>query len=128
MGSVESCHLGSHTDSQGWLFGSSGATRNERPGRVFLNGEEKGVPEVRGSKPKTMETKVGQLDEIGTIDKFMNYCGKPVASEVTFGQTGSVRLWSEGGGDSWHYCMFLGKGAPRSTAVLAKYRLQQVSV
>lgn len=89
--SVESCHLGGHIDSQGWLFGSSRATRDFKgQGRVFLNGEEKGVPEVRGSKPKTVESKVRLLDEIGFDDKFMNYCGKPVTSEVTFGQTGFV--------------------------------------
>lgn len=89
-------------------FGSRGATRDAKgQGRMFLNGEEKGVPEVRGSKPKTMESKVRLLDEIGIDDKFMNYCGKPVTSEVTFGQTSFVCLWSEDAGNSWHHCLYL---------------------
>ena len=33
---------------------------------------ERGVPEVRGNKPKTMESKVKWLDDIGIVDKFMN--------------------------------------------------------
>lgn len=56
-------------------------------------GREKGIPEVSGNKPNTMESKVRRLYDIEIIDKFMNYCGKPVTSEVTFGQTGFERLW-----------------------------------
>ena len=54
----------------------------------------KGVPEVRGNKPKPRESRVRRWDDVGLVDKFMNYCGKPVTSEVTFGQTGFMGLWS----------------------------------
>lgn len=73
---------------------------------------EEGVPGVRGNKPKPMESKVRQLDDVGSTDKFMNYCGKPVASEVTFGQTGFVGLWSEDEGDSWPRCRLLEPWSP----------------
>lgn len=46
-------------------------------------------------------------DDVGLVDKFMNYCGKPVTSEVTFGQTGFMDLWSVDGGDSWHHRVLL---------------------
>lgn len=67
-----------------------------------------------------MESKVKWLDDIGIVDKFMNYCGKPVTSEVTFGQTGLICLWSADEGDRWHHCMLLSNGVPLSSAILEK--------
>lgn len=93
-------------------FGNSGAVREVKA--------KEGVSEWRRGRcsrgqrqhTKTVTFRARQLDGMGPVDKFMNYCGKPVTSEVAFGQTGCICLWSVDGGDGWHCCGLLERWRP----------------
>lgn len=103
-------------------FGNGGAVREVKAKESVSEWRRGRCSRGQRQQTKTVTFRARRLDGMGPVDKFVNYCGKPVTSEVAFGQTGCICLWSVDGGDSWHRCVLLEWRRP-----VQKCRAYQVS-
>lgn len=79
-------------------FGNGGAVREVKAKEGVSEWRRGRCSRGQRQQTKTVTFRAKRLDGMGPVDKFVNYCGKPVTSEVAFGQTGCIACgqWMEG--------------------------------